>query len=207
MNNQKIEFKGSNTNLIIGIIMLVLGLAFMPVFLLLVIWGIREIMQGGELGTVIFLFLFCVGFTFIWAISVFCLFKSAYDSRKRVKHVVSKYGEAYLRAEIENHTIRKHVNHGGFRTVYFTGRMVIDPKNAAFYYGDIKKIWADWTKAKYTDRLYTLWFVLTNGEEIEMCSISGMDAARKQTMLEYIEICRAHNPNIEVDISKLPNYV
>ena len=105
------------------------------------------------------------------------------------------YGKKNIIEQIENSTELCYTYLFTRRKMYFTDKLIIDPKIGIFSYKDISLIYSDMTSGSI--RRSIIVFELHNGYKFVLC-----DGAESDTIAQIVQLCRKHNPNILIDKTK-----
>ena len=112
-----------------------------------------------------------------------------------MNNALNKFGKENIIKQIENSTvlIYKYLLSG--RKMYFTDKLVVDPKIAIFSYNDISLMYSRITQGNV--KLLYITFELFDGNKFSLC-----DGADQKKIDEIMELCFRHNPKILVGESK-----
>ncbi|MBQ8514850.1 MAG: hypothetical protein IJ496_05575 [Ruminococcus sp.] len=192
------QFKNNGQNKAIGIFMIVLG-SVMGISCLLA--GLNSI--AGSMSAGVFTIVFGVVFIGLFTWMGIMLIRKSKETDRRIQEAMSRYNQAELQWEIQNFTIRMHINPHKGGSVFFTNRFIISTSEGVFPYDQIIEVRASSSRQRYGPRNNYLHLTLTNGESVAVCQNLGVSTATRTQLLEYVSICIQKNPGIQTDIKEL----
>ena len=187
MNTEEIKFKQSKALVVVGIILIVIGI-FIDVALI----SDYDERTTSMVGQVI---MCIVAFAIPVLIGVALIMQHIKEG-KRMKNVLSRYGEANLIAHIRQSTIGVFQKHQYSDKVYFTDRFVVEPTTAIIDYKEISWMYKHVTHYKNSSTV-SIAFALLDGTKFFLC-----DNADDNDIAGVMQTCQRYNPNIIFGYSK-----
>ena len=169
---KEIKFKSKKGPLILGIILVVLLTPMVCAFVSM-LTEIDELV--GKIIAVVVGGMFLV----LPLLSGILSIKSYFDSGKRLREGLEKYGKENLLKNIQDNTISAYKNQ-----VYFTDKLIIDPGQIIIDYNEISLMYKHISRSKYGAKA-SIDFELLDGSSWFLCS-----------WIEDMQICYQHNPKI-----------
>lgn len=192
---KEITFKSKKWPLFLGIAMIVvIQIPLSCLFVYFMFFSDMETMEkviGGIVGGT---------FLIIWLICAILVIQSYFETGKKIRGSLKKYGEKNLLKNIQEQTVCVYrspfmISNQG---VYFTDRFVIDPGEGIFEYTDISLMYKHVIKNSSAG-------VLTPGINFELLDGSTYFLCRyieDKQIHEYMQVCYQHNPQILIGYTK-----
>ena len=179
-----VKFKSKKSILGVALLFIILAILMEVVFYF-------GILHDGPDGKIAFLIL-TLCFILPLFVGGMVLVRRHFESARSIENALDAYGKDNILKLIENSTILSFQYPFSNRKMYFTDKLVIDPRIAIFSYSDISTIYKDVSDAK-SGHITSMAFKLHDGNTFYLCS-----GINDELLLKFMKFCHQQNPYIVI---------